>query len=105
MDLTLVWQAFHGIDVGVVFCLLIDVGVAILATGTQISGNPATRTSISRNAGHADVDPEERRHANAKPKERDTWTPATTAVRECQKYGLRPQVLRLTRKNGRRLVF
>ncbi len=107
MGLTLPWQAFHGFDVGVVFCALIDVGVAILATGTQISRNPATRTSISRNAGHrnakpresrhANDNPEERRHVNAKPKERDTWTLAAPVVRECQKQDLHPQVLGLTR--------
>ncbi len=84
MDLTLVWHAFPEIDVGVVFSPLIDVGVAILATGTQISRNPATRTSISWKAGHGnanpgesrhtDVDLEERLHANAKPKEPDMWT-------------------------------
>ncbi len=110
MGLTLPWQAFHGIDVGVVFCPLIDVGVAILATRTQNTGNFATRTSISRKAchgnakpgesGHADVNLEERRHANAKPKERDTWSPTTAEVRECQKQGLRPQVLGLTQKRS-----
>ena len=96
---------FHGIDVAEVFYPLIDVPVAILATGTQISRNAATRTSISRNAshadakpaepGHADVDLEERRHANVKPKERDTWSPTTAEVRECQKQGLRPYCVQL----------
>ena len=95
--LTLAWQAFHGFDVGVVFCPLIDVGVAILATGTQITRNLATRTSIPRKASHANVDLEKRRHANANPKERDTWSPAKAAVRECQKQELRPQVLGLAR--------
>ena len=70
-------EAFHGFDVGVVFCPRIDVGVAILATGTQISRNLATPTSISWKAGHgnaksgvprhADVDPEE-----SKPRQRKT---------------------------------
>ncbi len=102
------WQAFPGIDVGVVFYCLIDVDVAILATGTQITRNLATQTSISRNAatptqnprkaGHANVNLEERRHANAKPRERDTWELTMAAVRECQKQGLHLQVLGLTQK-------
>ena len=63
MGLALAWHAFRGFDVGVVFYLLIDVGVAIFATGTQISGNPATPTSISRNARHANAKPGEPGHA------------------------------------------
>ena len=83
MGLTLAWRMFHGIDVAEVFYPLIDVAVAIFATGTQNRGNPSTRTSISRKAshtdaklgepGHTNVNLEERRHANAKPKERDPW--------------------------------
>ncbi len=42
--------AFHGFDVGVAAFLRIDVRVAVLATRTQITGNPATPTSISRKA-------------------------------------------------------
>ncbi len=103
MDLTFPWLEFHGIDVAEVFYLLIDVAVAVLATRTSISGNPATPTSISRKAshgnvnlggsGHANVDFEERRHANVNPEERNTRAPATPVVRECQKRDLRPQVL------------
>ncbi len=67
-----------------------DVGVATgtsirgnSATGTSIPGNLATGTSIPRKeshtdarhgeSGHAGVNLEERRHANVKPKDRDSW--------------------------------
>ncbi len=87
MGLTLAWRTFHGFGVGVVFYPLIDVGVSILATGTQITRNLATQTSISRNAatptqnprkaGHADVDsketrPRERRSRGTPPRQRKT---------------------------------
>ena len=65
MGLTLPWHAFPEIDAAVVFCLLIDVGVAILATGTQNTENPATRTSISRNAATRMPIPRKACHANA----------------------------------------
>ncbi len=96
------WHAFHGFDVGVVFYFLIDVGVAILATGTQITRNLATQTPIPRKASHADanpgesrhvdVNPTERSHANVDLEERDTWSPTNAEVRECQKQDLHPQV-------------
>ena len=67
MDLTSVWPIFHGIDVGVDFYLLIDVGVAVFATRTSIWRNPPTRTSIPRKATHTNVNLEESVHADAKP--------------------------------------
>ena len=95
MGSSLAWHAFNGFDVGVVFCPLIDVGVAILATGTQISRNLATGTSISWKAGHGNAKPGESRHTDANPEERNTREPPTATVRESKKHDLRPQVLGL----------
>ena len=68
MDLTFPWLEFHGIDVAEVFYLLIDVAVAVLATRTSISGNPATPTSIRRKSrpNHIGAERQDATQANAK---------------------------------------